>query len=94
MSEVLKSVGLDIGTTSTQLVLSELTIENKASSFAVPELEIAQRKILYRSPIHFTPLLDECHMDAPALRRIVEAEYQKAGITRETVDTGAVIITG
>lgn len=94
MSEVLKSVGLDIGTTSTQLVLSELTIENKASSFAVPELEIVQRKILYRSPIHFTPLLDDSHMDAPALRRIVEAEYQKAGITRETVDTGAVIITG
>lgn len=94
MSEVLKSVGLDIGTTSTQMVFSELTIENKASSFAVPELEIAHRKILYRSPIHFTPLLDDRHMDAPALRRIVEAEYQKAGITRETVDTGAVIITG
>ena len=94
MSEVLKSVGLDIGTTSTQMVFSELTIENKASSFAVPELEIAHRKILYRSPVHFTPLLDDRHMDAPALRRIVEAEYQKAGITRETVDTGAVIITG
>lgn len=94
MSEVLKSVGLDIGTTSTQMVFSELTIENKASSFAVPELEIAHRKILYRSPVHFTPLLDDRHMDALALRRIVEAEYQKAGITRETVDTGAVIITG
>ena len=94
MSAVLKSVGLDIGTTSTQMVFSELTIENKASSFAVPELEIAHRKILYRSPVHFTPLLDDRHMDAPALRRIVEAEYQKARITRETVDTGAVIITG
>ncbi len=94
MSERLTSVGLDIGTTSTQMVVSELTIENKASVFAVPELEISGRKILYRSPIHFTPLLDGARMDAPALRKIVEEEYRKAGLTRESVDTGAVIITG
>lgn len=94
MSEVLRSVGLDIGTTSTQMVVSRLTIENRASAFAVPELEIAGREILYRSPVHFTPLLDESRMDAEGLRQIVEAEYRKAGITRDTVDTGAIIITG
>ncbi len=94
MSERLKSVGLDLGTTSTQMILSELVVENKASSFAVPELEIAQRKILYESPVHFTPLLDAHRMDAEALRLLVEAEYQKAGITRQEVDTGAIIITG
>ncbi len=94
MSERLTSVGLDIGTTSTQMVVSELTIENKASVFAVPELEISERKLLYRSPIHFTPLLDASHMDAQALRSIIEEEYRKAGLTREKVDTGAVIITG
>ena len=42
MSERLLSVGLDVGTTSTQMILSELTIENRASSFAVPEMEIAE----------------------------------------------------
>ena len=94
MSEVLRSVGLDVGTTSTQMILSELTVENRASAFAVPEMAITNRKILYRSPIHFTPLLDESHMDGPSLRRIVEEEYRKAGITRESVDTGAIIITG
>ncbi len=94
MSERLKSVGLDIGTTSSQMILSELTVENRASVFAVPELEIAQRKILYKSPVHFTPLLDEHRMDAAALRELVEAEYRRAGITREDVDTGAIIITG
>lgn len=88
------SVGLDVGTTSTQMILSELTVENRASSFAVPEMEIGERRILYRSPVHFTPLLDEQRMDAEALRGIVEAEYRKAGITREKVDTGAIIITG
>ena len=94
MSEVLRSVGLDVGTTSTQMILSELTVENRASSFAVPELEIAQRRILYKSPVHFTPLLDESHVDGPGLRRLVEAEYRNGGITRADVDTGAVIITG
>ena len=94
MSERLLSVGLDVGTTSTQLVVSRLLIENKAGSFAVPELEIEQREILYRSPVHFTPLLRDELVDASALRRIVDAEYAAAGITKEAVDTGAIIITG
>ena len=94
MSEQLLSIGLDVGTTSTQLILSRLTVENRASGFAVPELEIAHRQILYRSPVHFTPLLDESRVDAAALRTLVEGEYRAAGITREAVDTGAVIITG
>ena len=94
MSETLRSVGLDVGTTSTQMVVSELTIENRASGFAVPEMEIVQRKILYRSPVHFTPLLDASHVDGAGIRKIVEEEYRRAGIQREDVDTGAVIITG
>lgn len=94
MSEQLRSVGLDVGTTSTQMILSELTIENRASNFAVPEMEIAERKILYKSPIYFTPLLDESHVDGGGIRAIVEEEYRKAGIRRDSVDTGAIIITG
>ena len=94
MSEKLVSLGLDVGTTSTQMVFSKLEIENKAGSFAVPEMAIAGRKILYKSPVHFTPLLQGDLVDADALREIVDAEYQRAGITREQVDTGAIIITG
>ncbi len=94
MSERLLSVGLDVGTTSTQLVVSELKVENRASNFAVPEMEIAQRKILYRSPVYFTPLLEGKLVDGGEIRCIVEKEYQNAGISREMVDTGAIIITG
>ena len=32
----LLSLGLDVGTTTTQLVLSELKVENKSGSFSVP----------------------------------------------------------
>ena len=94
MAENLLSVGLDVGTTSTQLIVSQLTISNRASSFAVPEMEIAERKILYRSPVHFTPLLEGNLVDGDKIRTIVEDEYKNAEISRDQVDTGAVIITG
>ena len=94
MSERLLSVGLDVGTTSTQMVVSELLVENRASGFAVPEMQITHRKILYRSPVSFTPLLEGKRINGEQLRSMVEEEYRKAGITREQVDTGAVIVTG
>ena len=94
MSDRLLSLGLDVGTTSTQLIFSALLVENKAGSFSVPELTIAQRNILYTSPVHFTPLLSGDLVDTAALRQIIDAEYQKAGIAKSQVDTGAIIITG
>ena len=94
MPEILCSVGLDVGTTTTQLIVSEIKAENKASAFSVPEMEITGRKIRYQSPVHFTPLLSGELVDGEKLRCLVENEYKNAGITPQTVDTGAVIITG
>ena len=94
MGESLLSVGIDVGTSTTQVILSRLVVENQSGAFSVPRLEIAQREILYRSPIHFTPLLDAVTLDAAGIREIVAAEYQAAGIAPEQVATGAIIITG
>ncbi len=94
MNRQLCSVGLDVGTTTTQMVVSRLEIENRASAFSVPELRIAARQVCYQSPVYFTPLLGRELVDAAALRAIVQAEYRNAGITRDDVDTGAIIITG
>lgn len=94
MAETLLSVGLDVGTTSTQLIVSRLTVENQAGAFSVPEMEISQRDVLYRSPVHFTPLLEGNLVDGEKIRELVEQEYENAGISREKVDTGAVIVTG
>ena len=90
----LLSVGLDVGTASTQLIFSELAIENRAGSFSVPEMAITERKIRYKSPVYFTPLLDEARVDGAALKNLISKEYAAAGIAREEVDTGAIIITG
>ena len=94
MGDKLLSVGLDVGTTTTQMIVSQLTVANKASGFCVPEMEIADREILYKSPVRFTPLSSEKLVDKEGIRALVEQEYKNAGITREMVDTGAVIITG
>ena len=94
MADTLLSVGLDVGTTTTQLILSRLTVENRASGFAVPEMDITDRKVLYRSPVHFTPLLGENRVDGEKIAQIVAREYENAGIRPADVDTGAVIITG
>ena len=93
MAEGLLSVGLDVGTTTTQLIVSRLRIENQASAFTVPDMTITDRTILYESPIHFTPLLDETHVDGDGIRQIVAQEYENAHIRRDQVDTGAIIIT-
>ena len=94
MAESLCSVGLDVGTTTTQLIVSRLRVENQAGSFSVPRMQITAREILYQSPVHFTPLLGKDLVDGPGLKKLVAGEYDKAGITPESVDTGAIIITG
>ena len=94
MAETLLSLGLDIGTTTTQMILTKLTIENSASSFSVPDMQIAQREVIYKSPVHFTPLVGQDLVDGDRIRQLIEQEFRIAGIRREDVDTGAIIITG
>ena len=86
MRKRLLSVGLDVGTTTTQLVVSELTVENRASGFAVPELDITERKIRYCSDVYTTPLSGHDRVDGAAIREILEREYSKAGIRPEDVE--------
>ena len=59
MSDKILSVGLDLGTATTQLVLSELTIENIASVFTIPRVYITDKKVLYKSKIIFTPISNQ-----------------------------------
>lgn len=92
--EQILSVGIDLGTTTTQMILSRLTIENTAAAFAVPRMEIRDREILFRSEPHFTPLLSGDTLDAEAIAQLLRQDYEQAGIQPAQVQTGAVIITG
>ncbi len=90
----LTSVGLDVGTSTTQLIVSRLRAENRGSSFSVPDMQILERRVVYRGQVFFTPLQDGAHVDTEKLRTLLEEEYKNAGIRPQDVDTGAIIITG
>lgn len=92
--EEILSVGIDIGTSTTQLVFSRLIIENTASSFSIPRIKIVEKEIVYRSNIHFTPLVSRSEIDGKMVREIIESEYKRANVLPSDVKTGAVIITG
>lgn len=93
MSEEIVSAGIDIGTTTSQVIFSRLQLENNSYT-AVPNVRIAKKEVIYRSPIHFTPLRGDGNIDEQALDDILLAEYDRAGLSREDIATGAVIITG
>ena len=92
--ETIISVGIDIGTSTTSMVVSRLSFANTASCFTAPHVEITQKEILYRSPVYTTPQKDENSIDIKAVENILLEEYQNVGLTPERVHTGAVIITG
>ncbi|MGI6012238.1 MAG: ethanolamine ammonia-lyase reactivating factor EutA [Ruminococcus sp.] len=94
MKETIVSVGIDIGTSTTQLVFSRLTMENQASGYGVPRIAIIDKEVIYRSDIYITPLLSREKIDMQKIKQIIEREYKKADISEEQVQTGAVIITG
>lgn len=94
MKEVVRSVGIDIGTSTTQLVFSRLIVENLAGSYAVPRVSIVEKEVVYRSPIYITPLSSPTEIDAEAVEKIVRGEYAAAGMQPSDLQTGAVIITG
>jgi ethanolamine utilization protein EutA len=88
------SVGIDIGTTTTQIVFSQLSLVEVSRAGQIPRVDITNREIIYTSDIFFTPLVDAETIDSQRLANILESEYRKAGITPGQVETGAVIITG
>lgn len=88
------SVGIDIGTSTTKIVFSRLTVGRRYGLSMLPQYQITERNIIYESPMHLTPLIGESQIDLPALQQILSAEYHSAALKPEEVDTGAVIITG
>lgn len=88
------SVGIDVGTSTTQVVFSKLQMDNAGGYFSVPRVAIVDKKVVYKSEVYMTPLKTDVLIDTEALRDIVAAEFRKAGYRPEDTDSGAVIITG
>ena len=89
----IRSVGIDIGSSTSHLVFSKLVLRREGAAFS-SRFRVTDRQVLYRSPILLTPYISGTLIDTDNIRAFVHQSYQEAGFTPETVDTGAVVITG
>jgi ethanolamine utilization protein EutA len=88
----LTSVGIDIGSSTSHLMFSQLLIGYPSLHQRRPM--VLDRRVIARSPILLTPFTGDWNIEAAPLKELVDATFQEAGLTREDIDTGAVIITG
>jgi len=91
---VINSVGIDIGTTTSQVIFSSLELVNRAAPTQVPRYEFIDRKILHQSRLFFTPLNEDGAINEKKLTDFILNEYTEAGFKHNEVETGAIIITG
>jgi ethanolamine utilization protein EutA len=89
----LKSVGIDIGSSTSHLVFSQITLRREGASLS-GKFKVTNREVLYRSEIMLTPYLSGTQIDTDEVKQFIEKTYKDAGLRPEDVDTGAVIITG
>jgi ethanolamine utilization protein EutA len=55
---------------------------------------VVEREVIARSRILLTPFSGDWNIEAEPLKKLVDATFEEAGLTRDQIDTGAVIITG
>lgn len=85
----LTSVGVDIGSSTSHLIFSRLELERQDNRYVT-----VSRIALFESEILLTPYLDETTINGEALGDFIEEQYRRAGLQRDDVDTGAIILTG
>ncbi|MCA1222510.1 ethanolamine ammonia-lyase reactivating factor EutA, partial [Streptomyces sp. 8L] len=89
----LRSVGMDIGSSGTQVVFSELRLR-RISEELTSRYIVVRRATTYRSPVELTPYASAELIDAEALGSIIDRAYNAARVHPDAVDTGVVILTG
>lgn len=89
----LHSVGMDIGSSGTQVVFSRLHLRRISEDLTSRYL-VVRRETLHRSPVELTPYADDEYIDAPVLGSIIDRAYRAASVEPADVDTGVVILTG
>jgi ethanolamine utilization protein EutA len=90
---ILQSVGIDVGSSGTQVVFSRIHLRRIAEDLS-SRYAVVERTALYQSPISLTPYSSDTLIDAQALGGIIDRAYQASGLHPDEVDAGAVILTG
>jgi ethanolamine utilization protein EutA len=89
----LKSVGIDIGSSGTQVIFSQLKLRRLGEELS-SRYFVVSRETLFQSPVSLTPYQSEERIDETRLGNIIDDAYTAAGLHPDDIDTGAVILTG
>jgi ethanolamine utilization protein EutA len=89
----LTSVGIDIGSSTSHLIFSRLILRRQGIALS-SRFVVVRREIVYESPIMLTPYVDKTTIDTRKLDAFIRDAYHQAGLTPQSIDTGAVIVTG
>jgi ethanolamine utilization protein EutA len=89
----LTTVGIDIGSSTSHLMFARVHLQRLTTALS-SRFVVIERKILWQSPILLTPYRSDYTIDVDELAGFIGGCYRYAGIERETVDSGAVILTG
>jgi ethanolamine utilization protein EutA len=89
----LTSVGIDIGSSGTQIIFSRIKLRRLGEELS-SRYFVVSRETMYQSPVALTPYQNDLRIDQVALEAIIDQAYAAADMKREDVDTGAVILTG
>jgi ethanolamine utilization protein EutA len=89
----LNSVGIDVGSSGTQVIFSRLHLRRLAEDMS-SRYFVVKRETLFQSPVTLTPYESETRISDEALGRILDEAYAAAGLTPDNIDAGAVILTG
>jgi ethanolamine utilization protein EutA len=89
----LRTVGIDIGSATSQVVFSLVTLR-RAEPILSSRFVVVARETLYASPIRLTPYRGPDDIDGTELLTFLGQQYEIAGVRPDEIDTGAVILTG
>lgn len=89
----LKTVGIDIGSSTSHLLFAKIILEREAQDLS-SRYVVVRRDIVWRSPIMLTPFTKAGAIDAEKLEAFITKCYEDAGTTPDAIDSGAVILTG
>jgi ethanolamine utilization protein EutA len=90
---VFQTVGIDIGSSTSHLLFSRVHLHRHAHGLS-SHFEVIGREVIWQSAIVFTPFKSDASIDAHLLEHFIEDSFNAAGLKREDIDTGAVILTG
>jgi ethanolamine utilization protein EutA len=89
----LTTVGIDVGSSTSHLMFARVHMQRLTTALS-SRFVVVGREVLWRSPILLTPYVSDNTIDVKQLAVFFDSAFKEAGLTRDKIDSGAVILTG